>query len=112
MGQVGAAQDYSNTIIQSMLVMHEPIPTLRFNVVRNYDCSNECTIVASNASFPEGANNLVSDNGAASTQLSTDIESISNVEHANTELRVSSYHNTHYLGEANPTTKLRLSGSK
>ena len=69
-----------------MSVLHEPVPTPYFNVVRDYDCSNECTSVASNAGRSECANNLVSDNGTTSTQPSTDIESESNVENARTKV--------------------------
>ena len=96
-----------------MSVLHEPIPTPYFNAACDHDCSDGFTIVASNVVCSECASNLISDNGTASTQLSTDVEGRNNVKNAKPQFQwVSSYHNTHYLEEENPPTKLRLSGSK
>ena len=77
-----------------MSVLHEPIRIPFFNVACDQDCSNECTIVASNASHSECASNLVSDKGTASIQLSTDVENKSNVKNARTKILTGSFNTT------------------
>ena len=80
-----------------MSVLHEPIPIPYFNVARDHDCSDECTIVALNADCSECASNLVSDDGTASTQLSTDVESKSNVKNTRTKVPTGSFIPQHAL---------------
>ena len=80
-----------------MSVLHESIPTPYFNVACDQDCSDECTIVASNAGCSECASNLVSDKGTASTQLSTDVENNSGVKNARTKIPTSIFVPHHAL---------------
>ena len=72
-------------------MLHEPIPTPYFNVACDHDCSDECTIVTSNAGRSECANNLISDDGTVSTQLSTDLKSKSNDKNTRTEVPMGIY---------------------
>ena len=69
-----------------MSMLHEPIPTPYFNAAYDQDDSNECTVVASDAGHSECESNLVSDEGTATTQFSTDVENESNVEDTKTEI--------------------------
>ena len=55
-------------------MLHDTIPVPYSNTVHDHDCSNNCTIIVSNASHSEFANTHVSDNRTKSTQLSTDSE--------------------------------------
>ena len=65
---------------------YEPIPTPCCNVAYDQDGSDDCTIVAYNAGNSVCANNLISDDGTATTQCSTDIDIENKVGAPETEI--------------------------
>ena len=69
-----------------MSMSYEPIPTPCCNVAYDQDGSDNCTIVVSNAGHSFCASNLISDEGTATTECSTDTKIENEVGAAEAEI--------------------------